>query len=278
MSPLVITSIGLLSARTASYLVGFVLGSIVGAWLPIIALLVSLTGMFGLTNNTQECEQYRARMAAVDESNRAALANYRQQYQRWYDSGVAQAYYAAKTAYETTARAAARQVCFQDFCKQICGPNSASSCGYNCSACLNDANSISYPGSAPVGPTPPVLQTYPSCSSPNCPPGKKTWVQVLWASRTGNFSDPKGCFLVAYSQDSPTIPPEVQYNPFLPKPFVLSRARSYYLVKGDRFRGVNSSNWRNLESVTGWDRGYWQAESTDPECRGWRPGWSVKVR
>jgi hypothetical protein len=59
---------------------------------------------------------------------------------------------------------------------------------------------------------------------------------------------------------------------------VLSRARSYYLVKGDRFRGVNSSNWRNLESVTGWDRGYWQAESTDPECRGWRPGWSVKVR
>lgn len=131
---------------------------------------------------------------------------------------------------------------------------------------------------APSPPPPPILLTYPACSSPNCPPGKKTWVQVLWGSPKGNFSDAKGCFIVGYSQDAPTIPPKIEYNPFLPEAFVLSRATSYYLIQGDRFRGQSTTDWTNFESVSGWDKGYWRAETTDPECRGWRPGWSRKVK
>jgi hypothetical protein len=46
-APIVATSVALLSARTAVYLVGFCLGSIASIWLPIIAVLVSVTGFFG---------------------------------------------------------------------------------------------------------------------------------------------------------------------------------------------------------------------------------------
>jgi hypothetical protein len=46
-APIVATSVGLLSARTAVDLVGFGLGSIASIWLPIIAVLVSVTGFFG---------------------------------------------------------------------------------------------------------------------------------------------------------------------------------------------------------------------------------------
>jgi len=42
MAPLIFTSAAMLSARTAAYLVGFTLGSIVSIWLPIIAVLVSV--------------------------------------------------------------------------------------------------------------------------------------------------------------------------------------------------------------------------------------------
>jgi hypothetical protein len=45
-APIVATSVGLLSSRTAVYLVGFGLGSIASIWLPIIAVLVSVTGFF----------------------------------------------------------------------------------------------------------------------------------------------------------------------------------------------------------------------------------------
>src|ERR687886_76021 len=130
----------------------------------------------------------------------------------------------------------------------------------------------------PTPPNPPAIQTYPACSSPDCPPGKKVWVQVVWASPSGNFSDPKGCFLIAYSQDAPDLPPDIEYNPFLPEQFVRDRAISYYLVDGDRFRGLQDNDWKNLESVSGWDKGYWKSEQTDPECRGWRPGWSRKIK
>lgn len=130
----------------------------------------------------------------------------------------------------------------------------------------------------PMPPPPPVIRTYPACSSPNCPPGKKVWTQVIWASPGGNFTDTKGCFIVAYSQDAPTLPPQVEYNPFLPEQFVKSRAISYYLVNGDRYRGLQDNEWKNLESVQGWDKGYWRSEVADPECRGWRPGWSKIVK
>ena len=46
-APIVTTSVALLSARTAVYIVGFGLGSIASIWLPIIAVLVSVTGFFG---------------------------------------------------------------------------------------------------------------------------------------------------------------------------------------------------------------------------------------
>jgi hypothetical protein len=46
-APIVATSVGLLSARTAVYLVGFGWGSLASIWLPIIAVLVSVTGFSG---------------------------------------------------------------------------------------------------------------------------------------------------------------------------------------------------------------------------------------
>jgi len=164
------------------------------------------------------------------------------------------------------------------------------SCGFGRSCCVsttcyprNECESSEFKRlniglNPPPFPTFPTLQTYPACSSPNCRPGKKVWTQVLWGSPSGNFSDAKGCFIVAYSQDAPTLLPKIEYNPFLPKEFVQSRAISYYLVNGDRYRGLQDSEWKNLESVQGWDKGYWRSESTDSECRGWRPGWSRKVK
>src|SRR4028118_949804 len=80
------------------------------------------------------------------------------------------------------------------------------------------------------------------------------------------------------SQDAPTLPPKIEYNPFLPEKFVPDRAISYYLVDGDRFRGLRDNDWKNLESLSGWDKGYWKSEQTDSECRGWRPGWSRKIK
>ena len=72
--PLVVTSVGLLSARSVAYFVGFGLGSIVSAWLPIVAVLVSITGFFGAGTDTSECEAYRTQMRAIDDANRAAFA------------------------------------------------------------------------------------------------------------------------------------------------------------------------------------------------------------
>jgi hypothetical protein len=74
-APIVATSVGLLSARTAAYLVGFGLGSIASIWLPIIAVLVSVTGFLGAGASTAECEVYRAQMRAIDNANRVARAN-----------------------------------------------------------------------------------------------------------------------------------------------------------------------------------------------------------
>jgi len=75
-APIVATSVGLLSARSAAYLVGFALGSIASSWLPILALLISVTGFWGAGANTAECEAYRAQMRAIDAANRALAASY----------------------------------------------------------------------------------------------------------------------------------------------------------------------------------------------------------
>jgi len=289
--PIVATSVGLLSARTAAYLVGFGLGSIVSSWLPIIVLLVSITGFFDANANTPECEAYRAQMRAIDDANRAAFASW-QILNKAYIDGPYKNYLLAAQALALSASQQAKSTCSNQVESVSC-IRCAGSCAFG--QCPNGTcfETTCYPRSdcegreftklntglsVPAPPPPPVVQTYPACSSPDCPPGKKVWTQVIWGSPGGNFTDAKGCFIVAYSQDAPSLPPNVEYNPFLPKSFVESRAISYYLVNGDRYRGLQDNDWKNLESVQGWDKGYWRSEVTDPECRGWRPGWSRKIK
>jgi hypothetical protein len=281
--PIIGTSVGLLSARSIAYVVGFGLGSIVSSWLPILALLISVTGFWGAGANTAECEAYRAQMRAIDEANRALAASYQIIYAPYLVA--ANAY--SKRYMELLNRIAPRfnslELC-KDPCAERCSYNSHSSCGFLCWGCMQRVQREFYEavdaaaGDPPTPPPPPAYQSYPACSSPDCPPGKKVWTQVLYGTPTGNASDPKGCFIVAYSQDAPTIAPKVEYNPFLPKSFVEASAISYYLVDGDRYRGLQDKDWKNLETVEGWDKGYWRSEYTHPECRGWRPGWSKIVK
>lgn len=277
-APLAAVSVGMLSARTVAYLVGFGLGSIGGGWLAIVAALVSITGFFNAGANTAECEAYRAQLRAIDNANRVAMANYQVNVYEPYLISARACSQRVTDYYVSAFAAAASQFAScpgpeQIFCVSIGCYNPGKDCVNAIQARISSGAPI-----CPSLPLYPQLQSYPGCSSPNCPPGKKVWVQVLWGSPTGNFVDPKGCFIVAYSQDAPDIPVNVEYNPFLPKYFVKSRAISYYLVDGDRFRGLQDKDWKNLESVQGWDKGYWKAEQTDSECRGWRPGWSRKVK
>ena len=302
--PIAATSVGLLSARSVAYFVGFGLGSIVSSWLPIVALLVSVTGFFGAGANTAECEAYRAQMRAIDEANRAALASSSITYDAWHKNTFLP-WSDAKDDHDRTVNDPINQTNSNNLSNyqnslqltqeqrdcstrgsscttQYGSPNQCFSspacarCGFPCPP--NSIPNIPYPVPQPNPPNPPALQTYPACSSPDCPPGKKVWTQVIWGSPGGNFTDSKGCFIVAYSQDAPTLSPEIEYNPFLPDEFVKSRAISYYLVNGDRYRGLQDNDWKNLESVQGWDKGYWISEVVDPECRGWRPGWSKIVK
>ena len=285
--PIVATSVGLLSARSVAYIVGFGLGSIVSSWLPIIALLISVTGFFGAGANTAECQAYRAQMRAIDNANRAALATYQSIY-KTYAEGPYKNYLLAAQALALSASKQAKAMCGglpeSAFCV-VCGGGGiqgiscvSTTCNYRAECERDKFKQLNTGLSVPNPPNPPALQTYPACSSPNCPPGKKVWTQVIWGSPGGNFTDAKGCFIVAYSQDAPTLAPKVEYNPFLPKTFVEPRAISYYLVDGDRYRGLQDKDWKTLETVEGWDKGYWRSESTDPECRGWRPGWSKIVK
>jgi hypothetical protein len=282
-APIVATSVGLLSARSAAYLVGFALGSIASSWLPILALLISVTGFWGAGANTAECEAYRAQMRAIDAANRALAANYQIIYAPYLVAATAYSERRMNALKSLASSFDALKIC-ADSCRERCTYYSGSTCGFLCWGCYQDVSRRYYAavdaavGNPPTPPPPPAYQSYPACSSPNCPPGKKVWTQVLWGSPSGNASDPKGCFIVAFSQDAPTIAPKVEYNPFLPDTFVKSRAISYYLVDGDRYRGLQDSEWKNLETVQGWDKGYWRSESTDPECRGWRPGWSKIVK
>jgi hypothetical protein len=281
--PIIATSVGLLSARSVAYLVGFGLGSIVSSWLPILALLISVTGFWGAGANTAECEAYRAQMRAIDAANRALAANYQIIYAPYLVAATAYTKRYMELFKSLSPSFNSLEIC-KSACAERCTYNSHSTCGFLCWRCMQDVSRRFYEavdaaaGSPPTPPPPPAYQSYPACSSPNCPPGKKVWTQVLWGTPTGNASDPKGCFIVAYSQDAPTIAPKVEYNPFLPKSFVESRAISYYLVDGDRYRGLQDKDWKTLETVEGWDKGYWRSEATHPECRGWRPGWSKIVK
>jgi hypothetical protein len=282
-APIIGTSIGLLSARTVAYLVGFGLGSIISSWLPIIALLVSVTGFFGAGSNTAECEAYRAQMRAIDIANRAIAANYQIIYAPYLVAANAWGVRRMAAINNLAPRFNSLEICRRE-CAERCTYYSGSTCGFLCWGCMQRVSRQFYEavnaavGDSPTPPPFPTYQRYPACSSPNCPPDKKLWTQVLWASPGGNASDPKGCFIVAFSQDAPTIAPRIEYNPFLPTSFVESSAISYYLVQGDRYRGLQDSEWQNLETVQGWDKGYWRSEFTDSECRGWHPGWSKIVK
>ncbi len=285
--PIIATSVGLLSARSVVSFIGFTLGSIVSAWLPIIATLISVAGFFNAGSNTPECEAFRAQMRAIDAANQAALASWRITYKAFLEGPYA-TYQAQAQALAASSRASAISTCSGQpesvFCI-VCGGGGiqgiscvSSTCNRRAECESREFQRLNTGLNAPTFPPYPNLQTYPACSAPNCPPGKKVWTQVLWASPNENFTEAKGCYIVAYSQDAPTLPVKIEYNPFLPKLFVESRALSFYLVNGDRYRGLQDNEWKNLESVSGWDKGYWRSEVTDPECRGWRPGWSRKVK
>jgi hypothetical protein len=226
-------------------------------------------------------------MRAIDNANPVAMANY----QRIYKSFLEEPYKSYLIQAQQLAIDAARSA--STSCSGLPESGSPLSCAVYTHNNNGAAYYTVYPSSncesvavkkitdylqPPNFPLLPQLQIYPACSSPNCPPGKKVWVQVLWASPSGNFSDPKGCFIIAYSQDAPTLPPKIEYNPSLSEQFVRERAISYYLVDGERFRALRDNDWKNLESVSGWDKGYWKSEQTDSECRGWRPGWSRKIK
>jgi len=285
--PIVATSVGLLSARSVAYFVGFALGSIVSSWLPIIITLVAVAGVFNAGSNTTECEAYRAQMRAIDDANRTAFAAYQALY-KVYADGPYKNYLLAAQALSLSASQQAASTCsgqLESVSCVVCGGGGiqgiscvSTTCNRRAECESSEFKRLNIPPPPPPPPPPPSIQTYPACSAPDCPPGKKVWTQVLWASPNENFTEAKGCYIVAYSQDAPTLPVNIEYNPFLPKLFVESRALSYYLVNGDRYRGLQDSEWKNLESVSGWDKGYWRSEVTDPECRGWRPGWSRKVK
>lgn len=295
-APLVVTAVSTLSIRSAVYIIGFGLGSILSIWLPVVALLVSLTGLFNAASNNSQCEAYRAEMARIEAINIQRMEAYRIAYKNWYD-GSYKNYLLAAQALALSAAEQSKATCASEpesISCVVCGGGGIqgltcviSTC-YPRSNCESSQFKILNTGlSQPSPPLRPVLLSFSppsggcgSSGSPgmNCPAGKKVWLQVLWGSPGGKASDSKGCFLVAYSQDTYNVPVKIEYNPYLPASFVTERALSYYLVKGDRFRGVNSTDWKNLESVKGWDAGYWIAENVDPECRGWRPGWTRKVK
>lgn len=267
-APLVGTSISVLGARAAAYLVGFGLGSIASVWLPIVSVLISITGLFGLFSDSSECESYRAQIAEIDARNASILTAYEKEYIVW-----------EQTIYRPYMEDNSKN---HEICSGLWKIEGYGT--YNpYSLCIETVTSqirLNAPQPPPFPSS--LLISYPcaggSGAGPDCPAGKKVWLQVIWGSPAGNFSDSKGCFLIGYTQDAPDLPVEIEYNPFLPEEFIKSRPLSYYSVKGDRFRELNNSNWKNLESVQGWDKGYWIAESVDPECRGWHPGWSRKIK
>ncbi len=191
-APLVITSASLLSARTVAYLVGFTLGSVGVGWLAIVAALVAITGFWGAGANSAECEAYRAQMRAIDNANKIAMANYQIALQPYLISynlcskSVSDYFLSAWSAVSSQYASCSNLdygVCVYGGC-------------YNPQQNCRDAIEKRVRDGAPVcsfSPPPyPKLQTYPACSSPDCPPGKKVWTQVLWGSPSGNFSDSKG--------------------------------------------------------------------------------------
>lgn len=216
VAPLVVVSAASLSARSVAYLVGFSLGSIGATLWPIVAVLITISGIFNPASQ-EECDNYYNLQYEISQRNMI----------KWQAAWVA------------------------------CGG------GYVVdSACWGDGQ-VSF-------------EAVP-CTPPDCN-GKKVWLQTIWASPSEFASQSKGCFLIAYSYEE-IDGLKIEYNPFkIPEPFLISRALPHQVISGTKFKQLKDDEWKDLESSKGWDRGYWSAEFTDVECRGWRPGWSNKVK
>ncbi|WP_293213660.1 hypothetical protein [Microcoleus sp. PH2017_34_RAT_O_A] len=272
-APIVATSVGLLSARTAAYLVGFALGSIAIGWLPIIATLISLAGIFG--GSTQECDNYRAELERIRLANEAAriaaaplIKAWEVQYKVW-QAGYNNYYSTNPSCLEygpiTYGGCVGGGGQFGIYCWTHANPP----------RCLRPLSP--YPGFSIPYPTISYV-AYSGCTPPNCPISKKVWLQTIWASQSDFATQTKSCFLIGYSYDK-VDGVKIEYNPFkLSELFLKSRSANPDLIAGNRFTKLNEPTWKNLESTVGWDKGYWAAEQTDVECRGWNPGWSRKVK
>ncbi|MDB9510467.1 hypothetical protein PN499_04645 [Kamptonema animale CS-326] len=246
-----------LSVRTAAYILGFSLGSISPFILPIISLLATLSGLF--SDSCLSVEQ----LAIIDNQNQALINTYNSQYAAWnvgYQNWLA-------------ADRIARQEAYQRWYDTFAG-----TCVEGMTICSWFSWSSSY--SVPP-PTYPNLKPYPghAATDPNCKYPRKVWLQAVWAATDDNFVTPKACWLIAYSWDKRYNKVEIKYNPYKIKDsFLLSRALKPDLVKGDRLKAFKTSDWKNLETPSGWDKGYWLVEQTDVECRGWQPSWLNPVK
>jgi hypothetical protein len=222
-APLVVISVSSLSARFGAYLIGLTIGSIGATLWPIVAVLITIAGIFNPASQ-EECDNYYAQIYEI--SMRNALKN-EEAWQTCWGSGMG--------------------VNTPDICYEEGGH-------YN----------LWTPETVP-------------CTPPDCN-GKKVWLQVMWASPSEFASQSKGCFLIGYSH-SDIDGLKIEYNPFkISEPFLLSQARLHHTIAGTKFKQLNNNEWKDLESSSGWDKGYWSAEHTDVECRGWRPGWYNKVK
>jgi hypothetical protein len=266
-SPIIASSAALLSVRSVAYVVGFSLGSIGITLWPIIATLISISGIFSTT--TPQCDAYQADLRRIELANRAAEIAAIPAIEAWkirdksWQAAAANYYLNNSTCLKTERRSDCG-----------CGPDGCA-CGDYYDYCVSWPPPYSVP--RPAYPVIPYI-TRSNCTPMNCPNSKKVWLQTIWASQSEFASQSKSCFLIGYSY-SVLDGLKIEYNPFeLNKAFLESRAMNPFSVAGNRFRNLNDNEWKNLETVKGFDKGYWAAEQTDVECRGWNPGWSRKVK
>lgn len=283
-APLVVSSAALLSARSVAYLAGAALGSIGVTLWPIIATLIAISGIFATT--TPECDAYQAELRSIELANEAMriaaiplITAWQTQYQAWQ---------IANQQHEASRSCVQWGLNYYYTCPDGHMPPRVTG-GWDFSLCRLESEQKCFGYSPPYSvPSPeyPVTAyiSYPDdtgcagSAAPDCPASKKVWLQTIWASQSEFATQTKSCFLIGYSY---TILDglKIEYNPFeLSKTFLESRAMNSFVVAGNRFRNLNDSEWKNLESASGWDKGYWKAEQTDVECRGWHPGWSRKVK
>lgn len=277
-APIVASSAALLSVRSAAYLLGFTFGSIGITLWPIIATLIAISGIFATT--TSQCDAYQAELRRIELANRAAEVAAIPLIKAWNIKYLA--WSIANQNHEASRFCVNWGVEYYHTCPNGHIPPRVTG-GFDLSLCRLESQpkcfGYSSPYSVPSPPYPVISYiTRSNCTPMNCPNSKKVWLQTIWASQSEFATQTKSCFLIGYSY---TILDglKIEYNPFeLNKTFLESRSMNPFSVSGNRFRNLKDNEWKNLETVQGWDKGYWAAEQTDVECRGWNPGWSRKVK